>query len=137
MWAPASYIEHAATQQLFVCYGDGALGKPFSKQRLTHWLCEGISHAYELTDLDPWSHLSALYPFLEVLFSEASVEDACLKSVLTFPFDLLLSIMNGSFGDQRSVLTLWSFRIYCPGILTELLKGYWWSDVGPSRVHDV
>ena len=55
-------IAHAATQQLFVCYGDGALGKPFSKQRLTHWLCEGISHAYELADLDPWSHLSALPP---------------------------------------------------------------------------
>lgn len=48
--APESYT---ATRQLFVCYGDGALGKPFSKQRLTHWLCEGISHAYELADFRP------------------------------------------------------------------------------------
>lgn len=97
MCALASYIAHAATQQLFVCYGDGALGKPFSKQRLTHWLCEGISHAYELTDLDPWSHLSTLYPFVEVLFSKASAEDARLKLVLAFPFDLLLSNIYGSF----------------------------------------
>ena len=49
----ATYMEHAASEQLFVCYGDGALGKPFSKQRPTHWLCEGISHAYELADVDP------------------------------------------------------------------------------------
>lgn len=42
-----------ASQQLFICYGDGALGKPFSKQRPTHWLCKGISHACELADLDP------------------------------------------------------------------------------------
>lgn len=86
MCALASYIAHAATQQLFVCYGDGALGKPFSKQRLTHWLCEGISHAYELTDLDPRSHVRTLHPSLEVLFRKASVEDACLKLVFGLPF---------------------------------------------------
>lgn len=85
MCALACSITHVATQQLFVYYDGGALDKPFSKQRLTRWLCEGISHAYELTDLDPWSHLSALYPFLEVLFSKASAEDACLKLVLVLP----------------------------------------------------
>lgn len=82
MCALACTITHVATQQLFVYYDDGALDKPFSKQRLKCWLCEGISHACELTDLDPWSHLSALYPFLEVLFRKASGEDPCLKSVL-------------------------------------------------------
>lgn len=82
MCALACTITHVATQQLFVYYDDGALDKPFSKQRLKCWLCEGISHACELTDLDPWSHLSALYPFLEVLFSKASGEDPCLKSAL-------------------------------------------------------
>lgn len=112
------YIARAATQQLFVCYGDGALGKPFSKQRLTHRLCEGISHACELTDLYPWSHLSVLYPFLEVLSCTSSVEDVCLKLVLVC--DLLSSIIHGLFSDQCSVLTMWSFRIYFPGLLVEL-----------------
>lgn len=92
MCALACTITHVATQQLFVYYDDGALDKPFSKQRLKCWLCEGISHACELTDLDPWSHLSALYPFLEVLFSKASVEDPCLKSVSCLAFDVLLFV---------------------------------------------
>lgn len=56
----ADYMVHAASQQLFLCYGDGALGKLFSKQRLTRWLYEGISHAWELADSDPRSHWRAL-----------------------------------------------------------------------------
>lgn len=36
-----------SSDQLLVCYGQAALGKPLSAQRLSHWLCEGISLAYE------------------------------------------------------------------------------------------
>ena len=33
--------------QLFVCYGGNRLGHPLSKQRLSHWLVDTISAAYE------------------------------------------------------------------------------------------
>ncbi len=32
--------------QLFVCYGKAKLGLPFSKQRLSHWFADVISHSY-------------------------------------------------------------------------------------------
>ena len=33
--------------QLFVCYGGARLGRPLSKQRLSHWIVDAISAAYE------------------------------------------------------------------------------------------
>ena len=49
--ALAEYIRRTAgvrsTSQFLVCYGPGKVGSPLSKQRLSHWLCEGIVHAYE------------------------------------------------------------------------------------------
>ena len=35
-----------AHSQLFICYGAARQGLPLSKQRLSHWLVEVISHAY-------------------------------------------------------------------------------------------
>ncbi len=32
--------------QLFVCHGKTRLGLPLSKQRVSHWLVDVISHAY-------------------------------------------------------------------------------------------
>lgn len=117
MCALACTITHVATQQLFVYYDDGALDKPFSKQRLKCWLCEGISHACELTDLDPWSHLSALYPFLEVLFSKASVEDPCLKSFFCLAFDVLLFVWMVNLLIDWCWSFIGPFRIYIPARL--------------------
>lgn len=49
--ALACYVQRTAmirsSPQLFVCHGANALGRPLSKQRLSHWLCEGIETAYE------------------------------------------------------------------------------------------
>lgn len=116
------YMEHAASQQLFLCYGDGDLGKPFSKQRLTHWLCGGISHAYELADLDPWSHLSTLHPSLEVLFSKASVAYLFKVAwVFSLPFDPL-TLFEYVWIILRAVLKSHTFRIYFASLLIELLK---------------
>lgn len=75
----ASYMEHAASQQLFICYGDGAFGKPFSKQRPTHWRWEGISHASELADLDPLEPSEHTPPSFGGFFCEATAEGTCLK----------------------------------------------------------
>ena len=36
--------------QLFVCYGGNKLGFPVSKQRLSHWVVDTISHAYNGRD---------------------------------------------------------------------------------------
>lgn len=95
MCAPASY-----TQPLSSCSSVmvmGLLASPFPNKRLTHRLCGGISHAYELADIDPRSHLSTLHPSLDVMFRKASVVDACLKSDFALPFDLSLLNISGSF----------------------------------------
>ena len=41
------------TNKLFVCYGRATLGKGVSKQRLTHWVTDGISKAYTLAGETP------------------------------------------------------------------------------------
>ena len=49
--ALACYVERTKgvrrSKQLLVCYGQGALGRALSSQRLSHWLCECIALAYE------------------------------------------------------------------------------------------
>ena len=49
--ALACYVERTKglrrSTQLFVCYGQGALGQALSSQRLSHWLCDCITSAYE------------------------------------------------------------------------------------------
>ena len=37
--------------QLFVCYGGARLGFPLSKQRLSHWIVDAISAAYDVRGL--------------------------------------------------------------------------------------
>ncbi|KAI9536644.1 hypothetical protein NQZ68_031718 [Dissostichus eleginoides] len=83
----ADYMEHAASQQLFLCYGDGALGKLFSKQ--TRWLYEGISHAWELADSDPRSHWRALHPSLSVISPLHLPSHLCPPSHTPFTSQLL------------------------------------------------
>ena len=45
--------------QLFVCYGGNKSGEPVSKQRLSHWVVDTISHAYDSQNLPVPGHLVA------------------------------------------------------------------------------
>ncbi len=49
--APKAYVDctrhlRQGHTQLFVCYGGRQIGRPVSKQRLSHWLVETVSQAY-------------------------------------------------------------------------------------------
>ena len=51
-----AYLTHTqplrgAHSQLFVCYGVAKRGLPLSKQRLSHWLVDVISHAYKASGM--------------------------------------------------------------------------------------
>ncbi|KAK0135508.1 hypothetical protein N1851_028633 [Merluccius polli] len=51
-----AYLTHTqplrgAHSQLFVCYGAAKRGLPLSKQRLSHWLVEVISHAHRASGM--------------------------------------------------------------------------------------
>ena len=50
--ALAAYVEQTqsmrTTDELFVCYGERAMGAGLSKQRLPHWIVDTITTAYRL-----------------------------------------------------------------------------------------
>ena len=41
------------SQRLFVHYRERSIGQPLSAQRLSHWLCEAVSQAYDSSGMDP------------------------------------------------------------------------------------
>ena len=45
--------EFRSTNQLFVCFGGKEKGGPLSVRRLSQWLCEGITTAYERAGREP------------------------------------------------------------------------------------
>ena len=68
-------------QQLFVCYGKGQRGKKVSSQRVAHWLCDGITLAYEVAGLTlpgkVKGHSTRAIGASAALFKGASVGDIC------------------------------------------------------------
>ncbi|XP_034079168.1 uncharacterized protein LOC117550754 [Gymnodraco acuticeps] len=103
--ALACYVKRTAalrrTEQLFVCFGCGVIGKALSKKRLAGWLCECIAHAYgQAGKAFPTGvrvHSTQAMAVSTALFNGVSVEDICTPG----PFiKFYLLDMSGSFSSS-------------------------------------
>lgn len=88
-----AYVDRTAglrkSEQLFVSWGTSHLGKPLTKQRLSHWIVEAISLAYDSKGLQPPSGLRAHstrgIATSWALFRGVSMEDICAAASWTTP----------------------------------------------------
>ncbi|XP_061094957.1 uncharacterized protein LOC133126631 [Conger conger] len=75
--------------QLFVCYGAAAKGKPVTAQRFSHWLTDAINWAYECMGLPPLSevraHSTRSMAASRALFKGVSVQDICTAASWSSP----------------------------------------------------
>ncbi|XP_061119424.1 uncharacterized protein LOC133142296, partial [Conger conger] len=75
--------------QLFVCYGAAAKGKPVTAQRFSHWLTDAINWAYECMGLPPLSevraHSTRGMAASRALFKGVSVQDICTAASWSSP----------------------------------------------------
>lgn len=73
--------EVRTTGQLFVCLTNPVKGKALSKQHLSHWVVEAISHAYACKNVQMPSGVHADFTrgmaASWALFKGVSVEDVC------------------------------------------------------------
>uniref|UniRef100_UPI003AAB97E8 uncharacterized protein n=1 Tax=Centroberyx gerrardi TaxID=166262 RepID=UPI003AAB97E8 len=114
--ALACYVERTAavrsTQQLFVHYSEASVGKPLSKQRLSHWLCDGIAHAYVNAGRTPppsiRAHSTRSVAASTALFGGVSVRDICTAASWSSPCPFirfyLMDVSQGSL--THSVLSV-------------------------------
>lgn len=114
--ALACYVQRTAmirsSPQLFVCHGANALGRPLSKQRLSHWLCEGIETAYEAAGRTMphgvRAHSTRGVAASTALFRGIGVEDICAAASWSSPSPFirfyLLDMSSNSLA--RSVLSV-------------------------------
>ncbi|CAM4733226.1 unnamed protein product [Leuciscus chuanchicus] len=80
-----AYVHRAAlwrkSDQLFVCFGSPNKGGPVSKKRMSKWVVEAISLAYEAagqpSPLAVWSHSTRSMAASKALKSGVSLQDVC------------------------------------------------------------
>lgn len=114
------YVERTAplrkTQQLFVHYREHSQGKPLSKQRLAHWLCEAITQAYIAAGEDPppgiRAHSTRAVSSSTALFSGMSVEDICTAASWASPCPFIRFYLRDASGFSltHSVLSVLEAR---------------------------
>ncbi|KAK2828053.1 hypothetical protein Q5P01_019087 [Channa striata] len=77
------------TQQLFVHYREHSQGKPLTKQRLSHWLCDAITQAYVSAGKEPpqnmRAHSTRAVSSSTALFNGMSVDDICAAASWASP----------------------------------------------------
>ncbi|KAJ8380689.1 hypothetical protein SKAU_G00014670 [Synaphobranchus kaupii] len=77
------------SNQLFVSWASTHRGKPVSRQRLSHWLVEAISRAYEYSGLQVpdglWAHSTRGMATSWALFRGVSVQDICAAASWATP----------------------------------------------------
>ncbi len=77
------------SSQLLVCFGAGRRGLATSKQRISHWVRDAISLAYEARNLPSPLSLRAHFPwgvaFSQALFRGVPLEDICVAAVCSSP----------------------------------------------------
>ncbi len=80
-----AYVHRAAlwckNEQLFVCFGPPNKGSPASKQRMSKWVVEAISLAYESAGqpypMAVWSHMTRGMVASKALISGAALQEVC------------------------------------------------------------
>ncbi len=85
VWALDAYIQRAAlwckNEQLFVCFEPPNKGSPPSKQRMSKWVVEAISLAYESpgqpSPMAVWSHSTRSMAVFKALISGFALQEVC------------------------------------------------------------
>ncbi len=80
-----AYVHRAAlwckNEQLFVCFGPPNKGSPASKQRMSKWVVEAISLAYESAGqpypMAVWSHMTRSMGASKALISGVALQEVC------------------------------------------------------------
>ncbi len=76
-----AYVHRAKNKQLFVCFGPPNKGSPASKQRMSKWVVEAISLAYESagqpTPMAVRSHSTRSMAASKVLISGVALQEVC------------------------------------------------------------
>ncbi len=121
------------SSQLLVCFSAGRRGLATSKQRISHWVRDAISLAYEVQSLPlPLSlqaHSTRSVASSQALFTGVPLEDICVAAGWSSPhtfvrfYNLDIDTAPGS-----QVLSVWTSRM--------LLVRYWtrWGSVSSSCV---
>ncbi|KAL0173584.1 hypothetical protein M9458_029552, partial [Cirrhinus mrigala] len=89
-----AYVHRAAlwrkTDQLFVCFGPSNKGQPASKQTLSRWITDGISVAYESSDLPSplgvKAHSTCGMAASKAFLSGVPLQDICNTAGWSTPF---------------------------------------------------
>ncbi len=96
VWALDAYVHRAAlyckNEQLFICFEPPNKESPASKQRMSKWVVEAISLAYEsagqLSPMAVWSHSTRSMAVSKALISGVALQEVCdaagWSSLLTF-----------------------------------------------------
>ncbi len=110
------------SSQLLVCFGAGRRGLATSKQRISHWVRDGISLAYEARDppspLSLRAHSTRDVASSQALFRGVPLEDICVAAGWSSPhtfvrfYNLDIDTVPGS-----QILSVWTDRM--------LLVHYW------------
>ncbi|CAM4555428.1 unnamed protein product [Leuciscus chuanchicus] len=113
-----AYVHRAAlwrkSDQLFVCFGSPNKGGPVSKQRMSKWVVEAISLAYEAagqpSPLAVRSHSTRSMAASKALISGVSLQDVCDAAGWSSPHTLNDAMGNALRDDvlkqrQRRVIT--------------------------------
>ena len=108
-------------QQLFVCYGKGQRGKKVSSQRVAHWLCDGITLAYEVAGLTlpgkVKGHSTRAIGASAALFKGASVGDICDVATWSSPLPFQRFYLRNMVSTSVAHSVLAHAVAYA---------GYWW-----------
>ncbi len=111
------YVDHSKvwrkSSQLLVCFGAGRRGLATSKQRISHWVRDAISLAYEAQNLpSPLSlraHSTRSVASSQALFRGVPLEDICVEAGWSSPhtfvrfYNLDIDTAPGS-----QVLSVWT-----------------------------
>lgn len=81
LWFEVEYVDRIAqwrgSDQLFVCFGAKNKGTAITKQRMSHWIVEAISMAYEVhgltSPLEVRAHLTRAMASSQALFKGQSI----------------------------------------------------------------
>ncbi len=126
VWALKLYVDYSKVSrkslQLLVCFGAGRRGLATLKQRISHWVRDAISLAYEARNLPlPLSlraHSTRGVASSQALFREVPLEDICVAAGWSSPhtfvrfYNLDIDMAPGS-----QILSVWTDRM--------LLVHYW------------
>ncbi len=112
-----TYVDRTAqwrgSDQLFVCFGGKSKGSGVTKQRMSHWIVEAISLAYEASGLTSLlglrAHSSRAVASSQAFLKGSSMEDVCAAAGWSSPstFIKFYSLDVGTAPSSR-VLSAWA-----------------------------